>query len=143
VRYRIFCARFFEFEVGFQQFAVHKSLVSRTSPALYARAKNCMRESQERPASIPDVDDATFARFVEFMYAGDYNSAKLLWNQEAIGSIQGIETDIGKNRLSGQEIAVELEPELPSDAPLATGEPADFDEWGGSGMTKNDKKRTK
>jgi hypothetical protein len=40
-------------------------------------------------------------------------------------------------------MAVELEPELPSDAPLATEEPADFDEWGGFGMTKKDKKRIK
>jgi hypothetical protein len=78
VRYRSFCAGFFEFEVGFQQFAVHKSLVLIMLPALSAHAKDCMRESQERPASIPDVDEATFARFVEFMYAGDYNAAKLL-----------------------------------------------------------------
>lgn len=143
MRYRTFCAGFFEFEVGFQRFAVHKSLVSRISPALSALVKNGMRESQERLASIPDVDEATFARFVEFMYTGDYNAARLLRNQEALGSIHGIEKDIEEDRLSAQEVAVELKPDLPSDAPPAPEEPADIDEWGGFGVSKKDKKRTK
>ena len=80
---RAFCARTFESEVGSQKFAVHKSLVelSRTSPTLSALFKNGMRESQPRSASIPDVDEATFARFVEFMFTSDYSAAKLMQNQ--------------------------------------------------------------
>jgi hypothetical protein len=143
VRYRAFCAGFFEFEVGFQRFAVHKSLVTRISLTLSALVKNGMRDSSEKLASRPDVDEATFARFVEFMYTGDYNAAKLLRNQEALRGNQNAETDLGKEGSSAQEVVVGLEPNPPFGAPPATEEPADFDEWGGFGMSKKDKKRLK
>lgn len=140
---RAFCAGIFEFEVGSQTFAVHKSLVSRTSSTLSALVKNGMRESQERSASIPDVDEATFARFVEFMYNGDYNAAKLLRNQQSLGSIQDIKVDTQEDGSYVREAAVELEPDLPLDAPPVTEEPADLDGWGGFGMSRKDKKKAK
>jgi len=141
VRRRVFCAWFFEFEVGFQRLAAHKSLVSRTSPALSALVKNGRRDSSEKLASIPDVDEATFARFVEFLYTGDYNAAKLLRNQEALRATQHVETDLGKEGWFAQEIVMGLESDPPPDAPPAIEEPADFDERVAFGMSKKEKKR--
>jgi hypothetical protein len=71
---RIICGGTCDFEVGRRRFAVHKLLVSRASPTLFALVENKMRESMERVATIPDVDEETFTRSVEFLYTGDYNS---------------------------------------------------------------------
>jgi hypothetical protein len=48
-----------------------------------------MRESMERVASIPDVDEETFNRFVEFLYTGDYNSPQPVPVYEVSSSKQG------------------------------------------------------
>lgn len=51
-----------------------------------------MRESQERLASIEDVDETTFARFAEYLYTGDYNTLQPVRSQETFETIQSFET---------------------------------------------------
>jgi len=141
----------FEFEVGFRRFALHKSLVSRASPALTALMENGMRESQERYASIPDVDEITFARFAEFVYTGDYNTPQPIRRQEALKPSQSFETTQGKenmHRMDAQEVAAEPEP-LPEpvydvvDVPQVSEEHIDADIWASSVLSAKDKKKKK
>jgi hypothetical protein len=54
-------------------FTVHKILVSKISAPLAAMMEGGMREAQEGAATLKDVEVATFARFAEFAYTGNYN----------------------------------------------------------------------
>jgi hypothetical protein len=138
----------FEFEISFRRFALHKSLVSRISPPLTALMENGMRESQERLASIPDVDEATFARFAEFMYTGDYNTPQPVRRQEALKSVQGLEMNDSKDNMHAMDCQEapaepEPEPEPACDVPRASEEYVESDPWGGLALSTKDKKRKK
>lgn len=125
----------FEFEIGSRKFALHKSLVSRLSPALSALMENGMRESQDRFASIPDVDEATFARFAEYLYTGDYNTLQPVRSQETLETIRGFETancEDNIHALEAREAPAEPEP-----APLYE----ESDSWGALKLSAKDKKR--
>lgn len=136
-----FCGGIFEFEIGFRKFALHRSLMSRVSPALCALMKNGMRELQERIASISDVDEATFARFAEFIYTGDFNAPPLVRSQEALETVPNNETNNDKDNTHAPDIQeAPPEPEPPLDVPA---EPVELDPWEGSYMSKKDKKKRK
>lgn len=70
----IFTGGTFDLSIGSESFTVHKVLVERTSQPLAAMMNIGMRESQSRQAAMEGVDETTFARFVEFLYTGDYNA---------------------------------------------------------------------
>ena len=57
-------------------FVVHKHLVADQSEALEAMMGNGMKECKEGRAPLKYIDKSTFARFVEFIYTGDYNPAE-------------------------------------------------------------------
>ncbi|KAL2418236.1 hypothetical protein ABEF95_005767 [Exophiala dermatitidis] len=65
----------FRFVVGPEQTSiyVHSELVKQHSETLAALVGGCMSEAEERCAYIEDIDEATFNRFVEFAYTGDYS----------------------------------------------------------------------
>ncbi len=69
---------------------VHRGLISRCSEPLEAMMENGMQESQSGSAPLQDVDRATFGRFVEFVYTGDYNPARPVpLNESVDGSTHG------------------------------------------------------
>jgi hypothetical protein len=110
--------------------------------------ENGMRESQERLASIPDVDEATFARFAEFVYTGDYNTPQPVRRQEVLKRVQGSETNDNRDNMHevGYQKAPtepEPEPEPTYDAPQASEEYIESDPWGGFALSTKDKKRRK
>ena len=76
--YRVFRGGTFHFDVGPSRtrFTIHQVAVARKSEALTAMMKNGMKESQEGCAPLRNTDEPTFARFVEFIYTGDYNPAQ-------------------------------------------------------------------
>lgn len=108
-----------------------------------------MRESQERFASIPDVDEATFARFAEYMYTGDYNTPQPVRSQEALETAQGFETNNGKDNMHAPDVQEapaepEPEPEPAYDVPQPLEEPIETDPWEGyHPLSTKDKKRRK
>lgn len=96
---------------------------------------NGMRESNEGCATIPDSDETTFARLVEFLYTGDYNAPQ----PSRVGDIQ---PEIHRNQMEG-ELAVASafgntyeEPAIPDPLPVAS----DVDVWGFT--AKNRRKQT-
>ncbi len=64
----------FEFVVGTEKksFSVHAEAIGKQSNALNALINNRMKEGQSRSATFDDVDEATFIRFCQFAYTGDY-----------------------------------------------------------------------
>lgn len=92
-----------------------------------------MRESQERVASISDVDEATFARFAEFVYTGDFNTPQPVRSHEALEAIQSSETNNDKDNIHAPDVQEappepESEPEPPFDAPA---EAVELEPWEG------------
>ena len=71
----VFCGGTFHFDVSGTRFTVHHRLVARHSHPLKAMMDNGMLESQLGSAPLQDAHVNTFARFVEWMYTGDYNAA--------------------------------------------------------------------
>ncbi|KAK5170157.1 uncharacterized protein LTR77_004742 [Saxophila tyrrhenica] len=65
----------FTFEVQGQSFTVHRGFVAKVSKPLEAVMENGMQESENGMAPLKDVDKATFGRFMEFAYTGDYQPA--------------------------------------------------------------------
>ncbi|KAK5170153.1 uncharacterized protein LTR77_004738 [Saxophila tyrrhenica] len=65
----------FRFIVEGTPFNVHSELVTQCSLPLKAMIEGGMRESQQGFVVLQDVDKATFTRFVEWLYRGDYNPA--------------------------------------------------------------------
>lgn len=107
-----------------------------------------MRESRENFATILDVNEVTFARFVEFVYTGDYNSPQPERVHEVSTSTQGF-----NNKTSAQTTAAKIPPhayqapaepdeEPPLEAVPELPEP-DFDPWGTFARTRKDKKKQK
>ncbi|KAJ0272109.1 hypothetical protein COL940_010628 [Colletotrichum noveboracense] len=58
-----------------RSFHLHGTLVARQSKALRELLYGRMKEAQERCVQWVDVDVATFVRFGEFIYTGDYHTA--------------------------------------------------------------------
>lgn len=54
---------------------IHEELVARFSKPLKAMIHGKMKEALLGIATLEEVDEATFGRFVEFIYTGDYNPA--------------------------------------------------------------------
>lgn len=72
--FRVFCGGVFTFIVEHQPIIAHEALIARTSRPFRAMMRNGMRETTEKQATLWDVDKATFVRFVEWAYTGDYNN---------------------------------------------------------------------
>ncbi|KAM3558524.1 hypothetical protein ARSEF4850_004561 [Beauveria asiatica] len=64
----------FKFVVGpeGQEFTVHSALVAEQSKPLHALVTNGMKESLEATVKWPHVDVATFKKFSEYLYTGDF-----------------------------------------------------------------------
>ena len=94
-----------------------------------------MRESNEGCATIPDSDETTFARLVEFLYTGDYNAPQ----PSRVGDIQ---PEDHRNQMEGEPAVASAigntydEPTMPEPLPVAS----DVDVWGFA--TKNRRKQT-
>lgn len=109
-----------------------------------------MRESRERFATISDVNEETFARFVEFMYTGDYNSPQPEpvqkastctndFDDEQNASVQGTAGGIVP-----QERDTPTEPyEEPMPGPVPEPAEPEFDPWGTFAGSKKDRKKKK
>ncbi|KAK5057881.1 hypothetical protein LTR84_011882 [Exophiala bonariae] len=65
----------FKFYIGPEMtpFYIHRSLVSQLSKTLKTLVTGPMKEAKLRTAYLPDVDPATFTRFVEFAYTDGYS----------------------------------------------------------------------
>ncbi|OAP65342.1 hypothetical protein AYL99_01314 [Fonsecaea erecta] len=63
------------FLVGLEHkaFNVHSTLVVQLSPVFAAMINGNMLESVERRAVLDDIDEATFVRFCEYAYKGDFS----------------------------------------------------------------------
>lgn len=57
------------------RFTIHQELVARSSKPLKAMMQGKMKEALEGVATLEEVSEATFGRFVEYIYTGDYNPA--------------------------------------------------------------------
>lgn len=105
------------------------------------------RESIERVAKIPDVDEETFARFVEFLYTGDYNSPSPAPVHEVSTGKQGSDNDEHQTSITAKtlphahddsmELYMDTSPELVPEVP----EP-EPDRWGFA-TTRKDRKKQK
>ncbi|KAF2084912.1 hypothetical protein K490DRAFT_68327 [Saccharata proteae CBS 121410] len=73
----VFCSGVFAFDVGPSKtrFHLHTKLVAWHSEPLSAMMSNGMKETQDRVAVLEHVNADTFARFAEYVYAGDYSAA--------------------------------------------------------------------
>lgn len=113
----------FEFDVESYRFAVHKRLLSNVSPALAALVDIGMRETDEELARLTDVDTKTFARFVEFIYTGDYTAPQPEPTQGAKADAQTHQTDEQEeNSLDpddGKEPCAEETPTARMEVPMA------------------------
>ena len=57
---------------------VHEEAIASQSPALEALMRGKMSESASRVVTWGDIDRATFARFAQFAYTGDYSVPKMI-----------------------------------------------------------------
>jgi hypothetical protein len=73
---RILLSRPFRFIVDTDKvpITVHEAAVAQQSPALAALMQGEMSESIAGEARWEDVDKGTFARFIQFVYTGDYSA---------------------------------------------------------------------
>lgn len=79
ISYRALASHPFRFIVGEEraEFTLHSDLVARQSKKLDLLInKDCYKESVERTAVWVYVDKATFTRFAQFIYCGDYDAEK-------------------------------------------------------------------
>ena len=98
---------------------------------------------------ILDVNEVTFARFVEFVYTGDYNSPQPEHVKEVSTSTQ--ESDYDNHKTSAQTTAARIPPHAhqapaePYEEPLpeAVPEPpeSEFNTWGTFAKSRKDKKK--
>lgn len=54
---------------------MHSALLAKLSPALNALVNNGMKESLTGYTTLPETDPKTFARFLEYIYTGDFESS--------------------------------------------------------------------
>jgi hypothetical protein len=71
---RIIDSEIFTFVVGpnKKQFQIHSYAITRLSEMLRALVTNGMAESQQKLATLSDVEEEDFGRFFQFAYTGDY-----------------------------------------------------------------------
>ena len=65
----------FKFVNGGQPFYVHAELLSQRSKPLAAMMQSDMVEKSQGFAELEDVDQATFVRFLQWLYQGYYHAA--------------------------------------------------------------------
>ncbi|KAI1267757.1 hypothetical protein F5Y18DRAFT_443537 [Xylariaceae sp. FL1019] len=75
-------------------FMMHKELLAAMSKPLNALVAGGMKESRERCAEWPEMDEETFIRFCEFAYTGDYKVAK----PKVIDKRERTDVDNAKNK---------------------------------------------
>ena len=120
--FRVFTGGTFQFDVAehANTFVLHSELVSQHSPVFHALMHSQMKESQENRTRLNNVDSDTFARFAEFIYSGDYNTAEariVLDDVDPLEATPSIEVDYPypnhppkklmnrqKNHLSGHSV---------------------------------------
>jgi hypothetical protein len=110
-----------------------------------------MRESRERSARIPDVNQETFARFMEFVYTGDYNSPQPEPVQQISTNIQASDNDEHKTNAWGTAAKIlpyvhqaPAEPyEEPLPEPVSEPPEPEIDPWRTCAKTKKDMKKQK
>jgi hypothetical protein len=56
-------------------FTVHSALVAHDSNPLNVLVNGSMLEAKERCATLQETDEATFVRFSQYAYTGDYDAA--------------------------------------------------------------------
>lgn len=73
---RIFLSRPLKFVIGEERvpMMVHEDAIATQSPALASLVQGKMSESLTAEVRWDDVDKATFLRFVQFIYSGDYST---------------------------------------------------------------------
>lgn len=106
-----------------------------------------MRESIERVATIPDVDEETFTRFVEFLYTGDYNPPPPAPVHQVSSDKQGSDNDEHSTSVTTRtsphahdepmELYVDASPEPAPEVPEPEPDP-----WGFT-TTRKDRKKQK
>lgn len=69
----VFRSPAFVFIVDEVRFTVQQEAVARHSESLKVMMQGHMKEAQDGVATLQDVDKATFVRFLEYVYTGDYN----------------------------------------------------------------------
>lgn len=108
-----------------------------------------MRESRERFATILDVNEETFARFVEFVYTGNYNSPQPERVQEVSTSTQASDND--EHKASARGTAAKILPhahQAPAEAyeellpePVSETPEPEIESWGTFARSKKDRKK--
>ncbi|KAI0150972.1 hypothetical protein BJ166DRAFT_628038 [Pestalotiopsis sp. NC0098] len=80
----------FCFLVGPEQkkFLMHSSLVAKISQPFNAMINGSMQEARVGSAHLPEVDEATFMRFFQYAYRGDYEVAELKFSDSLSGGDQ-------------------------------------------------------
>ena len=78
----------FRFLVGqnLKSMTVHADAVAQQSDALRKLVFGDMREAKEREAKWDDVEEATFARFAQFIYTGQYTPADAIIISSSAGA---------------------------------------------------------
>ncbi|KAI4598823.1 hypothetical protein KJ359_002716 [Pestalotiopsis sp. 9143b] len=67
---------------------MHSSLVAKISKPFDAMINGSMKEAREGSAHLPEVDEATFMRFFQYAYRGDYEVAELKFSDSLSGGDQ-------------------------------------------------------
>lgn len=80
-------------------FTIHSALVAAQSPAFERLVNSEFKEAQDRRAELEDVDEATFIRFVQYAYTGEY--------EDGLGDAP---PDNGKRHSAEDETKIEAEP---------------------------------
>jgi hypothetical protein len=93
----------FDFPVDGVRFRLHRSLVARISEPLESLMEGHMREARDGSCPMSDIDTATFGRFAEFAYTGDYTPALPVQQSEATSARS---TDTEKRRNDGSQSSV-------------------------------------
>lgn len=140
----------FKFIIDGEPLYIHADVVSLHSKPLDRLMNGYMGEAQKGFATLPDVDEATFVRFIEWAYKGYYTAAEFSTVEE---EDRCAENDQGSD--SGEVHIAEPLPEVtaPNNGgwggfgiiaePLPEVTAPDDGKWGGFGITKKAKKKGK
>ncbi|KAI0841174.1 hypothetical protein F5Y06DRAFT_214664 [Hypoxylon sp. FL0890] len=119
----------FRFLVGpdKKEFTMHAELVARMSKPLWTLVNGKWKDSKEGLAEWPEIDEATFIRFCEFAYTGDYKAAEPFTEMPPTPS-----------KLENERTALEKYAPEPKPAPA----PDPWDDWGAGVVPKKKSKKT-
>ena len=91
----IYTSNPFTFNVQSRSFYVHSALISKCSRPLDRMISGHLKEANQGFANLNDVTEATFTRFVRWLYVGDYPAAShKVKNEGGEASIKGETSDI-------------------------------------------------